>query len=59
MIHGWANGYKNVMIIREAAFMVENDTKGVRQVLGVGNLVREQRHCGIYYNTCQRRLVEL
>jgi len=47
------------MIIREAAFMVENDTKGVRQVLGVGNLVREQRHCGIYYNTCQRRLVEL
>jgi hypothetical protein len=39
--------------------MVENDTKGVRQVLGAGNLVRERRHCGIYCNTCQRRLAEL
>ena len=47
------------MILGEAAFVVENDTKGVRRVLGTGNLVRGERHCGVYRNTCQRRLAEL
>jgi hypothetical protein len=29
MITDWATDYTNIMILREAAFMVENDTKGV------------------------------